>query len=545
MKLFCAFLMALSGIFSASAEMIRDVECSWASPLTGGGRELFNYGYIEHPIVLRNLGTQTRTVRFSAFDDGFRTTAVLQPGAVRRIGVWQTRTMPFSSSELRVRVDGEQLKLPISSGRGGYGSVQEKVLLSQSIPYSSGKFFQPGKGGSSQEITYSPASVPVREWSPNVLAYSSFAAVMLTRKDFDEAPPAVREALEDYKWLGGVLIFTETGRESAHFHGFGAEFSLAGDPTPKDLSKWIRMRAEWSRAAQARDRLTMQDDVFQGQEGQTFAPKPRPGLILAILSVFAVLIGPVSFYVLRRKKKPLAILWTSPLLSLAFIAILLVTISFSEGWFTRVKIASITFLEEDSSRATTATLLGVYAPHPPGALEFSTSSILELGRLRRYGGEEKNLYTAFGETQRLSGDWFLPRMPGLMSVRRTETRRERVAVVGLDAEGRLEVVNGLGAEITQLHYHYANGKRYENAAPIVPGQKALLHEVSAAEGGAINARDYVWSLLDGHFSNYTPRVPRGFYRARLGTSPFAETGFSSGKREWVSALVLGKGEVKP
>ena len=67
--------------------------------------------------------------------------------------------------------------------------------------------------------------------------------------------------------------------------------------------------------------------------------------------------------------------------------------------------------------------------------------------------------------QNLSSGWLSPRVPAHFVVRKGEQRRERVTFTR-GADGRVEAVNGLGADLTELWYADEAGAVFRATQPI-------------------------------------------------------------------------------
>ena len=75
--------------------------------------------------------------------------------------------------------------------------------------------------------------------------------------------------------------------------------------------------------------------------------------------------------------------------------------------------------------------------------------------------------------QHLDTGWISARVPAYFAVRKSETRRERLAIHRAE-DGTIHVVNGLGVAIDALHYMDENGV-ISVAADVPAGQERTLN----------------------------------------------------------------------
>jgi hypothetical protein len=149
------------------------------------------------------------------------------------------------------------------------------------------------------------------------------------------------------------------------------------------------------------------------------------------------------------------------------------------------------------------------------------------------------------QSQHFSRGWISARVPVHFHLRKSETRRERIQVV--NENGKLQVVNGLGAPIKSLWVADADMNVYA-ATSVAAGQKAGLipsPQSQPAERSGVNG---LWheityvarpDPLDGGAGKFlTPNS----YIAVLDGNPFIENALgsaSSPKHTKSSAIVFG------
>ena len=180
---------------------------------------------------------------------------------------------------------------------------------------------------------------------------------------------------------------------------------------------------------------------------------PARGM-LAVLILFALFIGPVNFFVLNRMKRTIWILWTVPVLSVLTAAAVFAYATVAEGWSGRARTATLTILDQVNHRASTIGTAAFYSPlTPSGGLRFSAETEVtpQIGLTNWYYYNQGRHARSVDWTsdQHLDSGWITARVPAHFQVRKSESRRERLTVTK-EANGRLRVVNGLGAAIESL-----------------------------------------------------------------------------------------------
>ena len=186
---------------------------------------------------------------------------------------------------------------------------------------------------------------------------------------------------------------------------------------------------------------------------------PLPVLLWVMLA-FVILIGPVNYFVLRRRNREPWILVTTPALSLSFCLFVILYITFHEGWHSRGKSFGVTFLDQERGIAATTAWNVLYAPmRPKDGLRFSAGDCLAFPR----GMGECTLN--LNEGQRYSPSLVQPRVPLIYAVSRAEPLKERLRVIR-NADGILSVVNGLSGNLSALALVDADGRLHVSGAPV-------------------------------------------------------------------------------
>jgi hypothetical protein len=262
--------------------------------------------------------------------------------------------------------------------------------------------------------------------------------------------------------------------------------------------------------------------------------------------LFTLAIGPINFTILARKKRRIWLLWTTPVLSLFTCLAVFGYMLISEGWEGHLRIETLTLLDESSHRATTIGWTAVYSPLTPSdGLHFSYDT--EVVTQRMHEGLQGGAHSCtidWSRDQHFATGWVEARVPAHFKVRKSEARRERVAI-HREADQKLSMVNGLGAEIRHFWYVDEKGHLYA-AEQVAPGARAMLTEknLHTIAPGAIKpmrgdfSENWLTSLHTFTTNPASHLRPRS-YLAELDDSPFLEDALRNARNRKCRALVVG------
>jgi hypothetical protein len=555
-----------------------------------------SHGYIEYLFAVTNHSTdrlhQVRLTlpRLSAprRRDSLREiscTAEVGPGETIRMALLQPDHPPLEGGGLAVTIDGrrEETDVPVRLGNvfhnhysPGHSTGELLVLISQSIrksPPDPSALCPPASGVAKPQ--WLPAEQPCQRWSTNWLAYSRYDGLLVTAEDLRSMPVEVRAAVCSYAEAGGSLIVLgdaellppwpqrtdrngdivarpETDRAGFRFFDAGLGQCLV---TGEDIANWSQ--SKWLTLVKAcNDLLVPWDNGRNSVEANHLFPVvedlgiPVKGLFTLML-LFTIVIGPVNFIVLARKKRRLWLLWTTPAISLLTCLAVFGYMLLSEGWEGHLRSETVTFLDEGTRRATTIGWTAVYSPLTPGdGLHFSPETEVITQRLHeRRRSDVRSCTVDWTQDQHLGRGWVEARVPAHFKVRKTETRRERLSVRRGSGD-QLIVVNGLGAAILRLWVADRQGRLYTRDE-VAPGAEATasssgktLQDPPQPEGRAFNPQA---ALLRGDWLNagtrmaLTPQLylKPGSYLAELDDTPFLEDPLPGATRRRCHGFVLG------
>jgi hypothetical protein len=398
------------------------------------------------------------------------------------------------------------------------------------------------------DVMLHPARLPV-----NWLGFTSLRAVIIGLKEWEQLDGDQKAALLTWTACGGDLMFVD-GHLSALFPA-----GQAPDPRPDRAVRGYffgRIHTPTSASIAAtglQDALSnaeaVQDPDWalpanRARDWGVIAARgfrlPIPGVegvparaYLSILIVFSLLIGPVNYWVLWRKRRQVLLVLTAPLISAVFILLLAGYVLAGEGVGVRGRAVSFTMLDQVRRQASTRATVSLYAAGmtPGGGLRFARdAAIFPIGR--DGSGSRERQVLDLTDAQRFSAGVIQARSPTNFEEIVFRPARERLSF-SREAAG-LSVVNGLGVTVTALLYH-DRGTVFSLTGPLLPGAQAIL------KAGAVAAGDLVPAdlPLSGRFLHLLENQPSGSYLAVLERSPFWDPGVSAVAERGSFHLVIG------
>ncbi|HWI64845.1 MAG TPA: hypothetical protein VNT75_23695, partial [Symbiobacteriaceae bacterium] len=261
--------------------------------------------------------------------------------------------------------------------------------------------------------------------------------------------------------------------------GTGKVVYLAADPSLEPLAGWTGLADLLDRvvAAPAPDQFVnrgntenMMMNALQQLPGLGL---PSPWLMGGILGGYMLLVGPLSYFILKRKDRREWLWVTVPVLSLGFVGAV-----YSAGFGKQVNLIShlitVTELAPGTGAATMTSYLGVYAPSRD-RLDVDLGGTRLVRPLMGFNGIEE------GSTRVVYGDTTTVQFMGLNNYSMKGLAAEQdvsvkggleVTGVAVDAEGNLTgtVVNRLDRPVRDVRI--TAGGRWESLGSLEPGQSS-------------------------------------------------------------------------
>ncbi len=276
-----------------------------------------------------------------------------------------------------------------------------------------------------------------------------------------------------------------------------------------------------------------------------------------LMLLLAVLVGTVNIFLFRRIDRRMKLYWTVPAASLLACVLFVFYAATAEGG-KRMRVCSLTFLDQAARSASTIGWVGFYSPsaHPDGLL-FDEETELTLQASQRINfaapiylaGRPPHDPHAVGsidwtDGQRWSGEWIQPRIPLHFKFRKIQERNERIELKRNG--GKLKVVNRLGADVKAFWYADHDGKLYQAfASGIRNGAEAVLAKTKGVPIGGKTLRqlyisqDWVPEIEAAQKSPAAYLQP-GRYIAELEQNVFLENAMKGAKMKASICLVVGE-----
>lgn len=423
-------------------------------------------------------------------------------------------------------------------------------------------------GGSSSTAYQGPtilrSELEASGWSESWLAFTAFDLVVLSRTDLAAMNAAQQNALRSYVEAGGGLMvlglseLPKSWQSSAQtsfsypvyggWHRYSVGFGhmlLAGASTvatlnPVQVNLARELARECGQVWQAMPNENNANNEFPVIED---ARIPVRGIVFIMLA-FILVVGPLNIFFCARANKRIAMLWTVPLISFVTCAIVFGYSLMSEGITPTTRTEAVTLLDQTAHRATTLARQAFYTPLTPGdGLRYShDTEVTPLVNLSNYqGGNSREL--ELSQSQHLIRGWVTARVPAHFALRKSETRRERLQVQRLP-DGRVSVLNGLGADIQTLWFRDDKGRLFKGEALKAGQNVAVNPDATVPVVAPVNtlAATYQGSWVAIHDAfiaapgNY---LRPNTYLAVMAEAPFIETGLAKPGKARARQTIIG------
>ena len=569
--LLLATALALAAVASpARAEAIRFGDIAVTSLPVPSCDSL--HGYVEYRFAVENRSvTQPHEVRIALPEGGGREGAALSeisravvvaPGATVTVSVPQCG-LSMQGDGAAVSIDGrrqrETLRVGIENhGCGRYMSRPANtlcvILASRGVPFPA--------PGEKDPFNLARAEQDVREWSAEWLAYSRFDGIIIASDEMERMPPPVRLAIIRYVECGGTLQVvgdwkpppewgaTDPSSAAARAFGLGFGVCVVNTQTGYTASDPSRLLSVANDTAAPLRNVRSVEDANREFPVVEDIRLPVRGMLVLMLA-FVIVIGPVNLFILSRLNKRIWLLVTVPLIALLTGGLMFGYSIVSEGFEGHCRTATLTLLDETTGRATSLGWAAYYSPLATReGLHFSYQTELnpQISADRGYSyraseATSGNRTVDWTEDQHLASGWLAARVPVHFTFRKSEVRRERLAV-HTGAGGKITVVNGLGVPIKQLTLADREG-RFHEAENIPAGAEVALEPLDIKAGATENLRNLykgVWLpiISDRARTQRTCSKPLT-YIAVLDGSPFTDNAMPAAREQGSIAVVYGIG----
>lgn len=258
----------------------------------------------------------------------------------------------------------------------------------------------------------------------------------------------------------------------------------------------------------------------RGSRGSGEGFRPRvPGIgalpyraFVALMILFAIIVGPVNFLWTKRRGKPAALLFTIPLVALGGALLALGYGFFWQGVDTKTHSDTVAMLDQRSGLVSNAEVRALYAGLAPGRglLPGQGTGVFPWGT-DLMNREDVRYEIRSGQENSYRAGFLPSRLQVRQAILTARGSKLRLQVeLGPDS---CTVQNGLGVDLEQLVVHGHDGAWFELDGPLDAGGTVSLSKLGAAPD--------LEELVSFH-PEALAVLPRGSYSARTSTSAFRD-----------------------
>lgn len=248
-----------------------------------------------------------------------------------------------------------------------------------------------------------------------------------------------------------------------------------------------------------------------------------------LLVVFALVIGPVNFFAVKRSKKPVMLLVTIPAIAVSTSILLLIYGVFVQGLDVKTASCSATLLDQREHRSDCVEKRLMFAGLSPaaglrpdvGTAVFAVASDSpEYSAAMRIGARQQiTLISDQSQGRTLSGDYLPTRVPVMQVIHSDRAARGRLDV--RVAGEAFTVENGLGVGVRALVLRDLHDRYFQSNGPIAAGARAELTAMPVSQG-ASSALTLLREPI-GACADYAPQpLALGCYAAEIDAGVFRD-----------------------
>jgi hypothetical protein len=408
--------------------------------------------------------------------------------------------------------------------------------------------------GGTLDFQLEPARLPT-----NWLGYTSVRGVVLGPQEWQELTQAQKSALLTWAAAGGDLFFVDgeirtllpaaavdpadAADRTIARHLFGRVYGIASASLSAGLADLltateanrdqsvalpVNSAADWGTIERRGFRLRI-----PGIEGVPTR------VYLGILLLFSLVIGPLNYWILWRRRQQVLMVITVPVISAVFILLLGGYAIAGEGFRVKGRAVTFTLLDQAAKQAATRATGTLYAAGilPSGGVTFGREAAVWAVGTDGSGVRER-MEVDLTDAQQFSAGVLQARSPTNFDQVVVRPARERLTFA--DAGGVMSVTNGLEADILSLVYRDGDAV-YRLDKPLAAGGKQAMTRTAATASLPLPSGLGIPGKLLGVFQTQ----PSGSYLAVLDRSPFWEPGVPRLAEFGSAHVVLGWPEGQP
>ncbi|MBL8859060.1 MAG: hypothetical protein JNL28_11175 [Planctomycetes bacterium] len=239
--------------------------------------------------------------------------------------------------------------------------------------------------------------------------------------------------------------------------------------------------------------------------------------LMLVLVVFALVIGPLNFWLVKRSKKPVLLLFTVPAIALVFSLALFAYGAVAQGLDVRARRATLTLLDQRVHRSTALEIRELFAGLSPGrALRPGPGAWLWFDPSGSSYSARKNYAIDLDDGVQFSGDYLPVRTPTRQTLITDRAARQRVDV--RRAGDGYTAQFGLGADVQRFVFCDGDGRLWRSDERTADGGTARL---VPSKSNDVDVSD-ISRILAANVADHVRGMPRGTYLAVLDSSPFTD-----------------------
>ena len=264
----------------------------------------------------------------------------------------------------------------------------------------------------------------------------------------------------------------------------GRVYAMSGDPFPGTLDDWGWLlndlnKENWS--------WTARNGINHRRRSARFSEFTIPHvgevpakMFLALISVFTLVIGPVNYYILNRRRQLYLLLVTIPLFATLTSVSLFGYAVIADGLDVKARVRSVTLLDQRNHDAVSISRAGYYAGMSPWkGLNFTANTLV----MPIWSDREDPIPgdVNWTEGQHLGSSWLRSRTPTQFTFSTAHVERGRLEIVGLTSNGQeLQVANGFAWDIAEILVR-DKSNRFFYGRDLRAGAAATLRQAGSEE----------------------------------------------------------------
>ena len=322
-------------------------------------------------------------------------------------------------------------------------------------------------------------------------AYWVFNAVVLSSDSLLGLDYKIKEAVFDYVRMGGYLVVfgklakypvdiilksnKEVCRTSELGLGYITEIKLdVNDEESLNVHSWAFKQKYKIAAFEVSEyilsrRGNMPIMKFKDSELLVY----DEALLSCVTLFFALILGPINFIYLYKKRKQILVFITVPVLSILLCLFVVFYYQFFESKFLNIKKNSFIMLDENTNKAMILSNYALYsAKSRNNCLEFPNSAAVFPSDKGSYSYYDLGFGSIeIDSMQRFTKNWIHAKNIEEFKIYDIENVRDRIEFSG---ENDIRVLNGLSGDISKLVYKDYFGRLYTSTGEIKVGNSATL-----------------------------------------------------------------------